>query len=147
VTSKTITHAELVAALETVSIHTGRSSWGGSLREEKATYPDSLANDLFRAADEAKKREPEYEDKAVYRDYYGECWQYDAPQTAAEQGRWWSFCCTVAVHFDGPKRPLRKLSPETESEPPLDDTNIDTVVRNFDDALRRYRNRAGKSFA
>jgi hypothetical protein len=56
--------------------------------------------------------EPEYEDGAVYQDGYGEVWQYtDFPEADCA---WRSFT-DGPVQFHVPKRPLRKLVPETES--------------------------------
>jgi hypothetical protein len=61
--------------------------------------------------DVGKHREPEYEDGAVYQDGYGEVWQYcEFPE--GEYG-WRSFT-DDPVPFHVPKRPLRRLVPETE---------------------------------
>jgi len=64
--------------------------------------------------DVGKHREPEepqYEDGAVYQDAYGEVWQYsDFPEGDCA---WRSFT-DDPVQFHVPKRPLRKLVPETE---------------------------------
>jgi hypothetical protein len=54
--------------------------------------------------------EPEYEDGAVYQDAYGEVWQYtDCP----EAERPWRSFTDDPVPFHVPKRPLRKLVPES----------------------------------
>ena len=56
--------------------------------------------------------EPEYEDGAVYQDAYGEVWQYtDCPEGDCP---WRSFT-DDPVQFHVPKRPLRRLVPETEA--------------------------------
>ena len=55
--------------------------------------------------------EPEYEDGAVYQDAYGEIWQYT--EVSAGDCAWRSFT-DAPVQFHVPKRPLRKLVPETE---------------------------------
>ena len=62
--------------------------------------------------DVGKHREPEYEDGAVYQDGYGEVWQYcEFPE--GDCG-WRSFT-DDPVQFHVPKRPLRRLVPETEA--------------------------------
>ena len=54
--------------------------------------------------------EPEYEDGAVYQDAYGEVWQY----TEFPEGGGWRSFTDDPVKFHVPKRPLRRLVPETE---------------------------------
>lgn len=56
--------------------------------------------------------EPDYEDGAVYQDAYGEVWQYTGCPAA---GCPWRSFTDDLVQFPVPKRPLRKLVPETES--------------------------------
>ena len=58
------------------------------------------------------QEEPEYEDGTVYQDAYGEVWQY----TEFSEGvcGWRSFT-DDPVQFHVPKRPLRKLVPESGS--------------------------------
>ena len=76
-------------------------------------WPDLVARLILN--DVGKHREPEYEDGAVYYDAYGEVWQY----TEFPDGDcgWRSFT-DDPVEFHVPKRPLRKLVPET----PMPDT-------------------------
>jgi hypothetical protein len=65
--------------------------------------------------DVGKHREPEepaYEDGSVYQDAYGEVWQYT--ELPGGERAWRSFT-DDPVQFHVPKRPLRKLVPETES--------------------------------
>jgi hypothetical protein len=61
--------------------------------------------------DVGKHREPEYEDGAVYQDAYGEVWQYTE---FLEGDCGWRSFTDDPVQFHVPKRPLRKLVPETE---------------------------------
>jgi len=64
--------------------------------------------------DVGKHREPEepqYEDGTVYQDAYGEVWQYTE---FPEGDRGWRSFTDDPVQFHVPKRPLRKLVPETE---------------------------------
>lgn len=105
-TTKTITVDELTKALETMRIHVGRNSYGGSNHEDLATYPDALARDLFREV--GKQREPEYENGTAYIDAYGEKWLYSAWYKG-----WYAFGDTTRYAFDAPKRPMRKLTPTT----------------------------------
>jgi hypothetical protein len=70
--------------------------------------PDSVARLII--DDVGRHREPRYEDDAVYQDAYGEVWQY-AEFPGGDRG-WRSFT-DDPVEFDVPKRPLRKLVPET----------------------------------
>lgn len=107
--AKTITHDELIAALENVRILTGSDSNGMALHDGKATYPDALANDLFRHVE--KNREPEYKIGEAYVDAYGEKWLY-----SGWYKEWYSFGSSTRVSFDFPKRPLRKLVPETSTK-------------------------------
>jgi len=71
--------------------------------------PDSVARLII--DDVGKHREARYEDGAVYQDAYGEAWQY--AEFPDGNCRWRSFT-DEPVEFDVPKRPLRRLVPETE---------------------------------
>ena len=62
-------------------------------------------------ADIKAHREPEYEEGAVYRDAYGEIWQYG-------NSTWRIFGSPAVAKFETPKRPLRKLVPEADPEAP-----------------------------
>jgi hypothetical protein len=102
----TITKDELTKALRTMSIHIGHDgTYGGSRHVDKATYPEALANDLFREVE--KYREPLYQHDAVYADALGHRWLYDGTFKV-----WYEFGTAEYSLFDEPKRPLTKLMPE-----------------------------------
>ena len=71
-------------------------------------------------ADIKSHREPEYEEGAVYRDAYGEIWQY------ANTG-WRIFGTPAVAKFETPKRPLRKLVPETTPEEVPPETEVEKL--------------------
>ena len=87
-------------------------------------------------ADIKAHREPEYEEGAVYRDAYGEIWQYG-------NKTWRAFGTLAVAKFGLPKRPLRKLVPETipEEVPPEPVRMVVTVDGSIDseDVARQIR--------
>lgn len=116
---ETITKAELVAAFRRIKIMVGQpgggvASWVGSrgltygtynTTHDLATYPDSLASELF--ADAKKHREPEYKEGGVYRDADKDVYQYDVKFDGTK--RWYEFGSEDSVQFGVPTRPLTYL--------------------------------------
>lgn len=120
---ESITKAELVAAFRRVKIMVGRpgggpSSYVGSrgltyglaygdynTTHELATYPDSLAGELF--ADAKRHREPEYKEGKVYRDADDDVYQYDVKFDGTK--RWYEPGNNDALPFTEPTRPLTYL--------------------------------------
>jgi hypothetical protein len=113
VADDTITKAELEAALKRVNIMVGKayslSSYGlaysSGMVNDKAVYPNVVANDLFR--DVLAHREPEYQDGKVYRDADGDVYQYDVKYSGEK--RWYEPGNSEEVPFTEPTRPLRLL--------------------------------------
>lgn len=116
---ESITKAELVAAFRRVKIMVGRS--GGSFStyvgsrglaygdynttHDLATYPDSLAGELF--ADAKTHREPDYKDGKLYRDADGDPYLYDVKFDGTK--RWFEPGNSEACDFNEPARPLTYL--------------------------------------
>lgn len=61
------------------------------------------------------RREPEYEHGAVYIDAKGEIFRRVESSTGG-RGHWRSFGSVLSIPFDYPKRPLRKLVPESDDD-------------------------------